>query len=40
MRQSSDYDAELEAKDATYAVEVTAEFLLQVEAYLRQNNFA
>jgi uncharacterized protein (UPF0332 family) len=41
MRQNSDYDAEpiVTADDAQYAVDVVTEFLLQTEAYLRQNGF-
>lgn len=37
MRQDSDYDAEptIDAEEASYAVDVTTEFLLQTEAYLR-----
>lgn len=42
LRQRSDYDMDVEAtkEDAEYAVEVTSEFLLQVEAYLREHGFA
>lgn len=41
MRQDSDYDAEpdVNANDAQYAIDITAEFLLQVEAYLCDNGF-
>lgn len=41
MRQSSDYDADptVEVDEANYAIDVTNEFLLQVEAYLRENGF-
>ncbi|MBC8156096.1 MAG: HEPN domain-containing protein [Bacteroidetes bacterium] len=41
MRQSSDYDMETQVEwaDTEEAIEVTAEFLLQVEAYLKQNGF-
>lgn len=37
MRQDSDYDADpvVDKNDAAYAVSVTAEFILQTEAYLR-----
>ncbi len=42
MRQESDYDADpaVDETDAQYALTVTIEFLLQVEAYLKQNGFA
>ena len=42
LRQSSDYDADptIEVDEAEYAVNVTTEFLHQVEAYLRENGFA
>ncbi len=42
MRQESDYDADpsVDVADAQYALMVTAEFLLQVEVYLKQNGFA
>ncbi len=41
MRQNSDYDAEptINADDARYAVDVANEFLMQTEAYLRENGF-
>ena len=41
MRQNSDYEAEpdISEADAHYAVDITTEFLLQVEVYLRQNGF-
>ena len=41
MRQNSDYEAEpdMDEEDARYAVDVTTEFLLQTEAYLRENGF-
>lgn len=41
LRQSSDYDAEpvIDRDEAHYAIDVTAEFPLQVEAYLRENGF-
>jgi len=41
LRQNSDYDADEETTeiDAIDAVETASEFLIQVEAYLRQTNF-
>lgn len=41
MRQDSDYDTEptVDAGDANYAVDVTAEFILQTEAYLRSMGY-
>ncbi|GAB3691449.1 hypothetical protein GCM10027592_09490 [Spirosoma flavus] len=41
MRQNSDYDAEptVNAEEAQYTIQVTSEFLLQTEAYLRENGF-
>ncbi|MBN8826292.1 HEPN domain-containing protein [Spirosoma sp.] len=41
LRQNSDYDAdeEITELDAQDAVETASEFILQVEAYLRQTNF-
>jgi uncharacterized protein (UPF0332 family) len=42
LRQNSDYeiDENVSEADASDAVETASEFLLQVEAYLRQNGFA
>ncbi|GAA4401206.1 HEPN domain-containing protein [Nibrella viscosa] len=42
MRQDSDYEADEIATndDADRALDLATEFLLQAEAYLRQNNFA
>ncbi len=42
MRQSSDYDMDMQIDpaDANNAIETTAEFLLQTEAYLRGNGFS
>ena len=42
LRQDSDYeiDEDVSEIDALDAVETAAEFLLQVDAYLRQNGFA
>lgn len=42
LRQGSDYeiDFDISLEDAQSAVNQAAEFLLQVETYLRQNNFA
>lgn len=42
LRQGGDYelDFDISLEDATDAVEKTTEFLLQVEAYLRENGFA
>ena len=41
LRQRSDYDMDAEAskEDAEYAIGVTSEFLLQVEAYLREQGY-
>ena len=42
LRQNSDYDPDelLNSLEVEKAIEVTAEFVLQVEAYLRENKLA
>ena len=42
LRQTGEYDADedIEESDSQKAIDIAAEFLLQVEAYLHQNDFA